>query len=175
MVADNGVGMDRADVVEKLNQFARPKKPLRDGVKSSTGETLYIIGLYGVGFLAPMAVSEQVEVWTQKAKSRPIRWVYKAGAHFADLTDAPADEFARLRRRYGVATTPADAPGTIVVCKLTEAEEEDYRVESGAIRESLVRYSRLLRVPVYLNGERINDQSPPGSTPHTPLTTTGAR
>jgi len=159
ILADNGIGMDSTDVSKDLTEFGRPKKTeVRTLVATATlDQPLYIIGLYGVGFLSAMAISEKVEVWTQQSGSEPVLWVYETGDEFATVTAAPSVEYEELRKRHGLRSN--DPTGTIVICRLSAQVEEEYRITAEVVRDGLIRYVRLLRVPVFFNGERITDRS----------------
>jgi molecular chaperone HtpG len=167
VIADSGTGMDRASVTESLNRFGRSgKKEVREQVTlASRGEGLYIIGLYGVGFLSAMAVSERVEVWSRAVGSAPILWTYETGGTTARIEEAPAEEFDRLQRKYGLRVGSPDGSGSIVICQLSAEVEAEYRIDEDVIRDGLRRYARLLRVPVLFNGERISTSSPAWSDP----------
>jgi HSP90 family molecular chaperone len=161
VLADNGMGMDRADISTDLNDFGRPKKTdVRAEVTTlSPDQPLYIIGLYGVGFLSALAVSESVEVWSRTRGGMPVLWTYQSGQEFATVRDVSAEQFSELHRRHGIRSDDVDASGTIVICRLSTEAEDEYRVSPDVVRESLLRYARLLRIPVFFNSERITLRS----------------
>jgi HSP90 family molecular chaperone len=167
VIADSGIGMDKESITKNLNEFGKSgKRDVREEVaRASRGEGLYIIGLYGVGFLSAMAVSERVEVWSKSAHGAPILWLYETGGLTARVEDAEPEEFERLRRRYGLRAGSPEGTGSLVICTLSAKVEEEYLVDSDVIREGLRRYARLLRVPVFFNGERISTRSPAWADP----------
>jgi HSP90 family molecular chaperone len=169
VLADNGIGMSRADVSVKLNDFAfRKKDDARDAVAAiSPDQPLYIIGMYGVGFLSALAVSEEVDVWTRREGQTPIVWSYRQGQDFADVRDVSPEEFDAISKRHGLraALEGGKGIGTVVICLVAAEVEEDYGVTPEVVRAALWRYVRLLRVPVFFNGERMNDQTIAWSNP----------
>lgn len=77
-VADNGIGMSRADVIENLGTIA--KSGTREFFQSLTGDQqkdANIIGQFGVGFYSSFVVADKVTVITRRAGLEPIdgvRW-----------------------------------------------------------------------------------------------------
>ena len=161
VLSDNGTGMDDSEVSKDLNDFGRPKKSqLRDEVTTATPEQpLYIIGLYGVGFLSALAVSDTVEVWTRKSQEAPVLWIYASGQDFATVSSPTVDQFEEVYRKHGYGIVNTSPCGTVVICRLSRQVAEEYQVSEEAVRDSLTRYARLLRVPIYFNNDRITDDS----------------
>jgi len=160
VVADNGTGMSLEEIKQRLNQFGQSKKgDLRnelDTVGPDDGPS--IIGVYGVGFLAAMAVSSRVDVWTQTANDPPVRWWYCEGETVAHTEFPSEEEIVEQRKKHGRRHESARQPGTVVVCRLSDDVGKEYDIEQDAVQASLVRYARLLRVPVYFNGVQISDK-----------------
>ena len=75
-VADNGIGMNREDLIENLGTIARSgtaafMNKLTGDAKKDVG----LIGQFGVGFYSAFMVSDKVEVLTRKAgESQGWRW-----------------------------------------------------------------------------------------------------
>src|SRR5512143_2665141 len=75
-VADNGIGMNREDLVANLGTIARSGTAAF--LKEATGDAakdLSLIGQFGVGFYAAFMVADQVEVVSRKAgEAEAWRW-----------------------------------------------------------------------------------------------------
>lgn len=107
-VADNGIGMTEADLVEALGTIARSgTRAFMDQLTAAKeGENPQLIGQFGVGFYSAFMVADQVEVITRRAGTDLAhRW---ASDGLGTYTIAPID--------------PADLPaiGTQVILHLKE-------------------------------------------------------
>lgn len=75
-VQDNGLGMNREDLIENLGTIA--KSGTAEFVKSLSGESskdVSLIGQFGVGFYSSFMVAKKVEVFTRKAgESQGWHW-----------------------------------------------------------------------------------------------------
>ena len=123
-VADNGIGMNRDDLIANLGTIARSGTAAF--VKEATGERLRkdrpLIGQFGVGFYAAFMVADRVEVVSRKAgESQGWRWVSEGKGEFTvapaeDVRAAPivlhlredADEFLEPLRREIVSARYSD-------------------------------------------------------------------
>ncbi|MEM7443719.1 MAG: molecular chaperone HtpG, partial [Pseudomonadota bacterium] len=73
-IADNGIGMDRTDLIKNLGTIARSGTgAFLDQINGSGGDDekakddLALIGQFGVGFYSAFMVSDKVDVYTRKA------------------------------------------------------------------------------------------------------------
>lgn len=90
-VADNGIGMNRDDLINHLGTIA--KSGTADFVKnaSDNGSAVDLIGQFGVGFYSAFMVADKVEILTgAPAKTKP-------GSGFQTVWTA--SKSARRRRR----------------------------------------------------------------------------
>jgi molecular chaperone HtpG len=68
VVSDNGIGMNRADLVENLGTIARSgTAEFMNRLTGDDKKDLGLIGQFGVGFYSAFMVAERVEVFTRKA------------------------------------------------------------------------------------------------------------
>ena len=131
-VRDNGIGMNRDDVISNLGTIAR--SGTADFLKQLSGEQqkdARLIGQFGVGFYSGFIVADEVTVRTRKAgseKSEGVEWRSKGEGEFT------------------VADIEREKHGTEIILHLKEDAKEfadDYRLQS------LVRkYSDHIEVPV---------------------------
>ena len=79
-VTDNGIGMNREDLVSHLGTIAKSgTKAIMDQIASSTNNTerLSLIGQFGVGFYASFMVAKTVEVVSRKA-GEDTTWLWES-------------------------------------------------------------------------------------------------
>lgn len=146
-VADNGIGMDRADLVDNLGTIARSGTAAF--VNSLTGDAkkdTSMIGKFGVGFYSAFMVAERVEVVTRRAgEDTAWRWSSDGKGSF---TIEPA---AR------------DGRGTTVIVHLRGGEEgeesNDGFLEAARLTGIVKRYSDHIPFPITL-AETGKDEPP---------------
>ncbi|WP_126444826.1 molecular chaperone HtpG [Sulfuricystis multivorans] len=85
-VADNGIGMNRDEVIANLGTIA--KSGTREFFASLTGDQqkdAHLIGQFGVGFYSSFIVADKVTVRTRRAGEKPdqgVEWVSDGGGEF---------------------------------------------------------------------------------------------
>ncbi len=97
-IADNGIGMDRQELIDNLGTVARSgTKAFLKGLKDAK-DGLGLIGQFGVGFYAAFMVADRIEVTSRRAGSSEA-WVWSStgGAGF-DMAPANAEQAARVSR-----------------------------------------------------------------------------
>jgi molecular chaperone HtpG len=97
-IADNGIGMDRQELIDNLGTVARSgTKAFLRGLQDAK-DGLGLIGQFGVGFYAAFMVADRIEVTSRRAGSSEA-WVWSStgGAGF-DVTPASADQAGRVSR-----------------------------------------------------------------------------
>jgi len=142
-VEDNGLGMDRDDLVEFLGTIARSgTKEFAEALKAAKteGASDDLIGQFGVGFYASFMAAKRIQVLTRKA-----------GDDSAWLWDSTGDG------TYSVRDADRDAPGTTVTLFLRDADDEagikDYASE-WVLREIVRKYSDFVSYPIRMEVER---------------------
>ena len=134
-VADNGIGMNREELVANLGTIARSGTAAF--LKEATGDTskdISLIGQFGVGFYAAFMVAERVEVFSRRAgESQGWRWVSDGKGEFAV---AAAEDVAR---------------GTKIVLHLREDAGEF--LEPLRLKSIIARYSDHVSLPILLKTE----------------------
>ena len=97
-IADNGIGMDRQELVDNLGTLARSgTKAFLKGLKDAK-EGLGLIGQFGVGFYAAFMVADRIEVTSRRAGSAEAwTWTSASGAGF-EVAPATDEQSARVAR-----------------------------------------------------------------------------
>ena len=133
-VTDNGIGMNRAELIENLGTIARSgteafMKALRE---SKTDVSL--IGQFGVGFYSVFMVADKVEVITRKAgETEGWRWESAGSGSFTIVPETDAKR------------------GASIVLHLREDANE--YLEAERIRHVVRTYSDHIALPIKLLGE----------------------
>jgi molecular chaperone HtpG len=131
-VADNGIGMNEADLIDSLGTIARSgtraflEKLAEDAKKDSN-----LIGQFGVGFYSAFMVADKIEVISRKA-AEETAWKWTS-----DGKDA-----------YDIEAAARDSQGTTVILHLTE-EGTEY-ANRWSIEDIIKRYSNHVAFPIYL-------------------------
>lgn len=133
-ISDNGIGMNRDEVVENLGTIA--KSGTAQFLGSLTGDQKkdsQLIGQFGVGFYSAFIVADKVEVFTRKAGDNPeqgVRWESSGESDFI------VESVAKTER------------GTRIVLHLKKAEKEF--AESFRLRSIVRKYADHISIPVMM-------------------------
>jgi len=158
-IADNGIGMNRDDLVENLGTIARSgtldvMNQLQQA--QDENEKVNLIGQFGVGFYAAFVVADWIEVRSRKAgESQGWRWASDGRGTFTveETDDAPAR-------------------GTRVTLHLKEGEDEF--TEPERIKHVVKRHSDHIAIPIFLGegdeAEQINTASALWTRPKSEIT-----
>jgi molecular chaperone HtpG len=97
-IADNGIGMDRQELIDNLGTLARSgTKAFLQGLKDAK-DGLGLIGQFGVGFYAAFMVADRIEVTSRRAGSAEAwTWTSASGAGF-EVAPATEEQAARVAR-----------------------------------------------------------------------------
>jgi molecular chaperone HtpG len=110
VISDNGIGMDRQELIDNLGTVARSgtrafMSKLTEAAKDKEGvkDGSALIGQFGVGFYSAFMVADRIEVTSRRAGSSET-WVWRSqgGAGF-EIAPASAEEAARVPRGTEVA------------------------------------------------------------------------
>jgi molecular chaperone HtpG len=137
-VADNGIGMSRAEVIEHIGTIA--KSGTREFFQALTGDQrkdATLIGQFGVGFYSAFIVAERVELTTRRAGLAPdeaVRW----------SSDG--------RGQYTLEAAERPTRGTTVVLHL---RDDDRDLLSGyRLRAIIGQYSDHISLPIMMPPEK---------------------
>ena len=164
-IADNGIGMNRDDVVAHLGTIA--KSGTADFLKNLTGDQQkdsQLIGQFGVGFYSAFIVADKVTVETRKADASAedaVRWVSDGSGEFTVETiekaqrgtsiilhlKDDADEFAdgwRLRNIIRKYSDHISLPILMLKEEMPSAEEDEAKKEDKAPEWETVNTAKAL-------------------------------
>ncbi len=134
---DNGIGMNREDVITHLGTIA--KSGTADFMKHLTGDQKkdsHLIGQFGVGFYSAFIVAEQVEVFSRRAGTSAEEGVYWSSKGEGDFEVANIEKVER---------------GTRIVLHLKSGEEEF--ADGWRLRNIIKKYSDHIALPIELPKE----------------------
>ena len=155
-IADNGIGMNREELIDNLGTIARSgTAAFVNQLSGDARKDMSLIGQFGVGFYSAFMVADQVEVLTRKAgESQGWRWVSDGKGEFT------------------VEALPDAARGAKIVVHLREGED-DY-LEPATLRRIVKTYSDHIGLPIILNDggkeETINTASALWTRPRSEIT-----
>ena len=157
-IADNGVGMNREDLIANLGTIARSGTAAF--LKQATGDAakdLSLIGQFGVGFYAAFMVAEKIEVFSRRAgETEGWRWASEGTGEFSV---AAAGDVAR---------------GTRIVLHLRKDAGEF--LETARLKGIVARYSDHVALPILLKvagakEEKLNEAAALWMRPKNEITT----
>ena len=131
-VADNGIGMNRDELIQELGTIARSgTNAFLEQMTDDQGSDLQLIGQFGVGFYSVFMVADEVEVISRKAgDDQAWRWV----------SDGAGE--------YTLAEAEREGRGTSVIVRLAKGEKR--WLEAGALKGIVKTYSDHIALPIVL-------------------------
>jgi|TARA_B100000780_G_scaffold278207_1_gene250994 molecular chaperone HtpG len=134
-ITDNGIGMDRDDLVNNLGTIAR--SGTAQFIKEATEtKDLSLIGQFGVGFYSAFMVASDLKVITRKAGDKKI-WIWKSDGE-SNFTIEESDDLELLNSNRG----------TKVILSITK-EGKEY-LEKIRIEEIIRKYSDHISIPIFV-------------------------
>ena len=150
-IRDSGVGMTREDLVGNLGTLARSGTSafldaLSASAKGGKGDSLSLIGQFGVGFYSAFLVADKVQVISKTAGKESQQWAWESAADGA-FTVKKSDEDILQGR------------GTLVRLFLKE-DAAEYK-DQAKLRELVGRYSEFVGHPIYLHESKEESREVP--------------
>lgn len=131
-ITDTGVGMSKNDLIKNLGTIA--KSGTTSFIEAiSKGNTLNLIGQFGVGFYSTYLVSNKVVVTSKNNDDDQHVWVSTAGSYFTISRDPRGNTLGR---------------GSRVTLHLKPDSYEF--VDQDVIRKNIKKYSEFINFPIYL-------------------------
>ena len=137
VVEDNGIGMNKEDLINCLGTIARSGtknfiKNLKEGDKGSVD----LIGQFGVGFYSVFMVAKKVEVLTLKAgEKQGYLWASEGTGDF-EISEAPLDKV-----------------GTKITLYLKDDEDAEDFASEWKIKDIVQKYSGFVSYGIYFHPE----------------------
>jgi len=137
-ISDNGVGMNKKDLVSNLGTIARSGTAhfLKELSESKTKD-LSLIGQFGVGFYSAFMVASQTKVITKKAGENKI-WVWTSDGESSFTIEETEDSSLLASNR-----------GTTIELTLTKDSKE--YLDKDRIQNIIRRYSDHISIPIYIS------------------------
>ncbi len=148
-VTDNGIGMDKQDLIDNLGTIARSgtarlmeqvkaAAPQAQAAKNPESAALSLIGQFGVGFYASFMVANTVDVVTQKAGTENAYLWSSDGVSGFTIAEAGAEDRAKLQ----------NGRGTVIILHIKD-DASDYLIPDK-LSQIITQYSDHVALPVYL-------------------------
>ena len=141
-VADNGIGMSRAEIIDNIGTIA--KSGTREFLSALSGDRAKdakLIGQFGVGFYSAFIVADRVTVTSRRAglgSEHGVRWE----------SDGKGE--------YSVETIERPNRGTEVVLHLREGEDDF--LDEFRLRSIIHKYSDHISIPIVMPAEGKKDE-----------------
>ena len=143
---DNGIGMNRKDLINNLGTIARSGTAqfLKELSESKTKD-LSLIGQFGVGFYSAFMVSSEISVTTRKAGEKKL-WIWKSdGESNFSIEENENLELLKSNR------------GTKIDISVTK-ENKEY-LDKKRVEQIVRKYSDHISIPIYvIDGSEKKDE-----------------
>ena len=141
-VSDNGIGMNRDEIVEHLGTIAKSgTAAFLENLTGDQQKDSQLIGQFGVGFYSSFIVADMVTVITRKAGSdatEGVRWTSDGGGE------------------YSLDDVEKASHGTEVILHLKEAEKEF--LSDWTLKSLVSRYSDHIGFPIRMQEKGEDDE-----------------
>ena len=136
-ISDNGIGMNRQDVVDNLGTIARSgTRRFLDAMTGDQKQDAQLIGQFGVGFYSAFIVADEVTVHTRRA---------------GEAADQGVLWRSDGKGEFSLEPLPRDRRGTAVTLHLAEGQDEF--LDRNRLRQIVRRYSDHIALPIELENE----------------------
>ncbi|HED6850858.1 TPA: molecular chaperone HtpG [Campylobacter coli] len=131
-ISDNGIGMDKDDLINNLGTIAKSgTKSFLENLSGDAKKDSQLIGQFGVGFYSAFMVASKIEVLSKKAlDDKAYLWISNANGY--EIEDATKEE-----------------QGTSITLYLKDDEfANSYKIES-----IIEKYSNHIQFPIFMEKE----------------------
>jgi len=141
-ITDNGIGMNRQDVIDNIGTIARSgTKAFFGKLTGDQAKDSQLIGQFGVGFYSSFIVADKVTLHTRRAGTAASEGVLWESAGEGDFSIENVEKATR---------------GTEVTLHLREGEDEF--LESWRLRNVISKYSDHINLPIVMAKEPVPDE-----------------
>jgi len=142
-ITDNGIGMNREEVIENLGTIAKSgTKAFLESIGSDQAKDSQLIGQFGVGFYSAFIVADKVTVRTRAAGTAADAGVFWESAGEGD---------------YTIADITKEDRGTEITLHLREGEDE--YLDAWRLRSVIGKYSDHIALPVEIETKNEEDDT----------------
>jgi len=139
-VSDNGIGMNRDDLLETLGTIAKSgTQAFLDQLGSDENKDMSLIGQFGVGFYSSFMVAKKVDVLTRKA-GEDQAWAWSSDG----------------KGEFTISGGTRDGRGTTVTLHLAKGQDEF--LEAARIRTIVTAHSDHIGIPIALEAAQEGQQ-----------------
>lgn len=141
-ISDNGIGMNRQDVIDNIGTIARSgTKAFFGKLTGDQAKDSQLIGQFGVGFYSSFIVADKVTLHTRRAGTAASEGVLWESAGEGEFSIENVEKATR---------------GTEVTLHLREGEDEF--LESWRLRNVISKYSDHINLPIVMAKEPVPDE-----------------
>ena len=139
-ISDNGIGMNKEDLVENLGTIARSgTKKFVESLSGDSKKDSNLIGQFGVGFYSSFMVADSVEVCSKKAREKTA-FLWKSDG----------------KTGFNIKDAKRDSCGTTIKLFLNE-EGKEY-TSKWSIESVVKKYSDHIAFPIYMHYTETKDK-----------------
>ena len=140
-VADNGIGMDRQEVIDNIGTIARSgTRQFMQKLSGDQAKDANLIGQFGVGFYSSFIIADKVTLLTRRAGMGPEHGVFWESTGEGE---------------YTLETVEKPTRGTEVILHLREDEAE--LLNEWQLRSIITKYSDHITLPVLMPVQKFGD------------------
>jgi len=138
-IADNGIGMDRDDIINNIGTIARSgTKEFLTKLSGDEAKDAHLIGQFGVGFYSSFIIADEVTLESRKAgQKQGFKWQSKGDGEFT------------------LETVVRESRGTIITLYLKK--DEDEFLDSWRLKEIIKKYSDHITLPIVMKKTDFKD------------------
>jgi len=140
-IADNGIGMDRDDIINNIGTIARSgTKEFLTKLSGDEAKDAHLIGQFGVGFYSSFIIADEVTLESRKAgQKQGFKWQSKGDGEFT------------------LESVDRESRGTTITLNLKK--DEDEFLDSWRLKEIIKKYSDHITLPIVMKKTDFKDGS----------------